>query len=36
MPVHAPLFPLDRRERFWGKLGVVWYPRQDSNLQPPD
>ena len=35
-PVSAPLFLLDRRERFGGNLGVVWYPRQDSNLQPPD
>jgi site-specific DNA recombinase len=35
-PVYAPLFVLDRRERFGGNCGVVWYPRQDSNLQPPD
>jgi site-specific DNA recombinase len=37
--IYAPLFLLDRRERFEGKLeqvGVDWYPRQDSNLQPPD
>jgi site-specific DNA recombinase len=36
-PAYAPLFLLDRRERFDGKLeklGVVWLPEQDSNLQP--
>ncbi len=33
-PSYAPLFALDRRERFRGEMGVVWRPRQDSNLQP--
>ena len=31
---YAPLFVLDRGERFNGELGVVWLPGQDSNLQP--
>ena len=33
-PLYAPLFMLDRRERFGGNLGLVWLPGQDSNLQP--
>ncbi len=31
---YAPFFLLDRRQRFAGEMGVVWRPRQDSNLQP--
>ena len=33
-PLYAPLFVLDRRERFAGEGGVIWLPGQDSNLQP--
>lgn len=32
---YAPLFVIDRQERFGGDVGVVWRPRQDSNPQPP-
>ena len=32
--LYVPFFVLDRRERFEGEMGVVWRPRQDSNLQP--
>ena len=31
---YAPLFAIDRHERFAGVMGVVWLPGQDSNLQP--
>ena len=33
-PLYPPLFALDRIERFDAEMGVVWRPRQDSNLQP--
>ena len=37
-PAYAPMFVLDRRERFGGEMarvgGVNWLPGQDSNLQP--
>ena len=33
-PAYAPLFVLDRRERFGGDMGVIRLPGQDSNLQP--
>ena len=33
-PAYAPLFAIDRKERFGGKMGLVWLPGQDSNLQP--
>ncbi len=32
-PAFAPLFVLDRRERFGGEMGAKWLPEQDSNLQ---
>ena len=35
-PLYEPMFVLDRRERFGGRVGVVWLPGQDSNLQPID
>ena len=31
---YAPLFAIDRNERFAGDMGLVWLPGQDSNLQP--
>ena len=33
-PSYAPLFAIDRNERFAGDMGLVWLPGQDSNLQP--
>ena len=33
-PAYAPLFAIDRNERFAGDMGLVWLPGQDSNLQP--
>ena len=33
-PKYAGLFVADRRERFEGKMCVIWLPGQDSNLQP--
>jgi hypothetical protein len=30
---YAPLFAIDRQERFGGDMCVVWLPGQDSNLR---
>jgi hypothetical protein len=31
--MYAPLFVLDRRERFGGEMGVVWLPGQETEQQ---
>lgn len=31
---YAPLFEIDRQERFGGERGLLWLPDEDSNLEP--